>query len=101
MALRVHLERAAAHGKKVAQARLAAVPEIPAEIEYLWDYYSELALGRGSGPMGTSSISYQDVEAWCRLMDRRLAPHEVFGLLLVDAAIRRAYEDDGKEADAC
>ena len=47
--------------------------------------------------MGASSMSYQDIEAWCRLMDRRLAPHEVQALLMLDAAIRHPgdlEEDD-------
>jgi hypothetical protein len=85
---RVHLERAAARGHKAAIAALARVPEVPQEGEYLWEYFLELSLGRGAGPMGSSSLSYRDVEAWCRLMDRRLAPHEVQAVLLIDAAIR-------------
>ena len=85
---RVHLERAAARGVTAAIEALEQVPEIPDELTYLWTLYHELSLGRGVGPMGASSMSYQDIEAWCRLMDRRIAPHEVQGLLMLDAAIR-------------
>jgi hypothetical protein len=85
---RVHLERAAARGHRAAIEALARVPELPEEGEYLWQYFLEVSLGRGAGPMGASGLSYRDVEAWCRLMDRRLAPHEVQALLLLDSAVR-------------
>jgi hypothetical protein len=93
----VHLERAAQRGVASAIAALERVPEVPDEIEYLWGLYHELSLGRGVGAMGANSLSYQDVEAWCRLMDRRIAPHEVQALLLLDAAVRHPGEIEEDE----
>lgn len=84
---RSHLEKAAASGHLGAIADLDG-PGVPDALEYLLDYYEELAFSRGVGWSGMEPLTYSDVLAWCHLMDHFLEPHEVSALMAMDAASR-------------
>lgn len=49
---------------------------------------------------GAAPLSYATIEAWSRLTDTRVEPHEVDALLMLDAAIRHSEEpkEDAQEA---
>ncbi len=67
-----------------AQAELDAAPPMPVAMEYLWEWHREQ---RPSGAMG-EGVTYEDIEAWARLMDHNPEPHEVRVLLMLDAISR-------------
>lgn len=95
--MRDHLEAAARNGNQTAIATLDG-PPIPDAVAYLWGWYAELAAGRGEGLAGAAPITYADIEAWARLLDRRPSPHEVSALLELDRAVRHpAPEADEDE----
>lgn len=48
---------------------------------------------------GPAPVTYLDIEAWARLTDRRLEPHEVQALTEIDRAVRYPGpepEDEGE-----
>jgi len=51
-----------------------------------WAY--ELSGRSGIGLAGIAPLSYPVVEAWARLSDVRLEPHEVRALVMLDDALR-------------
>jgi hypothetical protein len=63
-------------------------PEMPEEVAYLWDYLLELDRARRYGFNGPEGLTYVDLDAWCRLTDRVLEPHEVEALMMLDMALR-------------
>jgi len=92
---RKHLESAASLGGRTpgsasAIKRLDNAPECPLVLLYLWGWFVQLSAGRASGPMGSSGISFQDVDAWARLMDHQPKPHEVNALMMMDVTFRNA-----------
>lgn len=63
-------------------------PELPDEIEYLWNWYCEISAGRGEGMNGAASLTYTSIEAWSRLTDTAIAPHEVRAIFELDQVMR-------------
>lgn len=45
------------------------------------------------GAHGPAPITYQDVDAWARLMDRQPEPYEVDALMKLDSAMRNPGDD--------
>ena len=39
-------------------------PQLPLVLAHLWEYWSDLNLGRGYGDMGAQPLSYRDLAAW-------------------------------------
>jgi hypothetical protein len=76
-------------------------PDFPESLDYLLGYYDELAISRSAGMSGLDPIRYADIEAWQRLMDISLEPHEVVGLLQIDMATRFPgdAEEEAKDMD--
>lgn len=93
--VRVHLEGAAARGLASAIKALEG-PECPDALEYLWSWFQELERVRTFGAHGPDPITYQQIEAWARLMNRRPTPDDVQGLLMLDAIARnpQCFEDE-------
>ena len=77
---REHFERAAERGSAAARAALEG-PEIPDAVAYLYAWAMELHGRSGADMAGPALLSYQTVEAWARLTDRRVMPEEVTVLL--------------------
>lgn len=69
-------------------------PEFPEPMRYLWDWYHELAAGRGVGMSGLLPIAYQDIDAWSRLTGHAVTPVEVRALMTLDAVFRHPGEDE-------
>lgn len=72
---------------------------MPEALDYLLGIYDELALSRSVGMSGLDPIRHLDIEAWSRLMDIPLEPHEVEGLLHIDMATRFPGEAKDNEVD--
>lgn len=63
-------------------------PEMPEVLEYLLDWFEELAMARGMGMSGWDPIGYTDIMNWSLLTDRQLQPYEVRGLIVLDSTSR-------------
>jgi hypothetical protein len=71
-----------------------AVREPPAELDWLWGLFVEVSNGRGYDGMGGShGLSWQDLEAWSRLMGVELRPWEVEVMMQLEASFRLALHD--------
>jgi hypothetical protein len=101
---RVHLETLA---KRCRDAGRPVHPEcrvldivVPEPLEYLWDWFRELARTRRASMAGIEPLGYADVDAWARLTDRNPAPEEVEALLTLDVVTRHPelVRDDEEEA---
>lgn len=67
----------------------ATIPEermLPEASSYLWDWYKDLARGRGSSGFGLSPLSWSDIDAWCRLTGVTLERWELEVLKRIDSA---------------
>lgn len=83
-----HLQLLADKGHKVAIEALEG-PEFPDALGYLWDWFLELDYARSTTAMeGAGPVTYEQVDAWCRLTDRHPEPFEVRALFVLDIAIR-------------
>lgn len=60
--------------------------ELPPLLEYVWDWFQELA-GRRTMGMAPNPITHADVLAWSRVTDRDVTPWEVQLLLRLDDAM--------------
>lgn len=85
---REHLQAAAKLGDAGALIELEG-PPLPAELEYLWRWYDELA-GTAPAGMGPGTITHQQIESWCRLRRIHLTGLELDWLLHLDT--RRLHE---------
>lgn len=98
ISVRAHLEKVAAQGHLGAIEQLEG-PEVPEVLDYLLDYFEELALVRGMGMSGWDPIGYTEIMSWCHLTGTNLAPHEVKGLIALDAASRFPGEREIEEPE--
>lgn len=61
-------------------------PNLPAGSAVLWRAFAELSSARGMDATGPASITFSEIEAWCRLSRTPLAPHHVETIRAMDAA---------------
>jgi hypothetical protein len=88
-AQRAHVQGLVRRGQATeAQRRLLEGPPFPDSLDYLWEWFCELARTRTVGMAGVDPLTYPDVDAWARLTDRQPAPEEVEALLDLDAVMR-------------
>jgi len=73
---------------------------MPEVLDYLLDIFEELAMARGMGMSGWNPIGYTEIMSWCYLTGIQLGPHEVRGLIALDAASRFPGEIDAEEQEA-
>jgi hypothetical protein len=64
--------------------RLGDPPPLPSALEYLWNWFQELASGRSGNGFGPDPLSWQEVLSWARLTGRRVSPAEVLVLKQLD-----------------
>lgn len=95
---RAHWEASARRGNPDALARLEG-PRFPDALAYLHEWFVELSAARGEGVHGPAAITYQDIDAWARLMDRQPEPHEVAALTELDRAYRNGWRADTAAPD--
>ncbi len=70
---------------------------MPEVLDYLLDIFEELAMARGMGMSGWDPIGFTEIMSWCYLTGIQLGPHEVRGLVALDAASRFPGEIDVEE----
>lgn len=92
-AYREHLENAVRNGRKP-QSVLDG-PALPREVAYLWEWFGELECTRSANEVGLMPITYSEILAWSKLMDRNVRPHEVEALLMLDVTMRCKPDDNG------
>lgn len=63
-------------------------PDVPDNIVYLWEYFTELDRHREVNEFGVRPLSPQLIDSTARLMDWELEPHEVRALYSIDSAYR-------------
>lgn len=72
----------AALGKKAkAESLVAEGPPFPDQLQYLWARFLQISTGLASGGMGFPKITWEGLDAWCRLMKVSLEPWEAETLL--------------------
>jgi hypothetical protein len=89
---RANLEAAARKGSRKAREKLESGPEPPEELEYLYEWFHEVAGGCAGEPM-----TWRDIEAWSALTGNKPDPCEAAALLTLDREVRDAMKPD-KEA---
>lgn len=70
----------------VLPAELENAVEVPATLEYLWNWFLELHRARGSNGYGPDSLSYTEILAWSTLTGRIIEPWEVQILKDIDTS---------------
>lgn len=68
------------------------MPEYPAGLEYLLEWSADLFYKSGADLNGIGPLTYLTIDAWARLTDTDVAPHEVEALLLLDFVKRSPGE---------
>lgn len=86
---RAYVEAAAKRGNADAIAKLSG-PAFPESVRYLYEWFGELSASRSEGMHGPAPITHLGIKAWADLTDQHPQPHEVKGLLMLDAAWRLA-----------
>lgn len=51
-----------------------AMPDIPENFRFVWDWFFELASGRSSNGFGWNAISWQEMAAWAQAVGVELRP---------------------------
>lgn len=88
-AQREHLRGLVRMGKATeAQRQMLEGPPFPESLDYLWDWWGELARTRTVGMAGPDPLTYPTIDAWARLTDRSPTTDEVDALLQLDAVAR-------------
>ena len=57
----------------------------PDAIAHVWRWFMKLHQARGSGGMGPSGITYQDIAAWSALTHSEPSPFEVGCIMALDS----------------
>ena len=84
-------EMAVGHNEKnraMAERELAAIPDPPEPVQYLWEWFQTLDSARRYGMSGAEPLTFSDLDAFARLLDVDPTPAEVRALLFLDATIR-------------
>ena len=79
-----NLESAARQGDLIAQQKLSSLPTIHEAVNYIWQYYQELAATR-SYAFGSAKLTYTEILAWSQLRRILLDGWELDTLLRIDA----------------
>lgn len=66
-------------------------PELPLEARHIWDWYSEVELGRGSNGFGPNPLSFTEIRSWAQLTGRTLRASETRAIVLLDQLYREAW----------
>lgn len=65
---------------------LADAPAMPKSLEYLWAYFLEFHLVRGSNGFGPLPINFSEILAWSKLFKVKLDAWEINTLIQLDRA---------------
>lgn len=67
---------------------------MPGEAAYLWDWYLEFSMLRGSSGFGPAASSWSDMMAWAQLTGRRLSIWQTRVLASLDICERVTLSAD-------
>lgn len=69
--------------------------ELPDFLLYLWEWFCDLAVGRGNNGFGPSPLSYTEIEAWCCLRNIVLDDWEVSAFRSLDHTYLEVWAEKG------
>ena len=72
-------------------------PEIPDGGELLWEWFWEMASGRGSSGFGPQPLSWQDMVAWASISGIELQPWQAVIIRSMDRAWLAAVAEQSKK----
>lgn len=72
---------------------LEELPELPPEYQYIWEWFWQLAQGRGSNGFGLNPLSYLEIASWAQLNAVELLPWEAKALRTIDACYLHSQKD--------
>lgn len=86
--LRDHLEAAWRQKGYAPDAMPAAlrVPDIPAALAHVWEWFCELHGSRSGNGGGPNPIAFTEIEAWARVTGRLIQPRDVQAIMALDSA---------------
>lgn len=76
------------------------VPDIPAALSHIWEWFCELSATRSGNGAGPNPISYSEVMAWALLTGRAPSPRDVRAIMELDAAFFRELAEQDRRRDA-
>jgi len=76
------------------------VPEIPAALAHIWDWFCELSFSRTGHGAGPNPIAYSEIEAWAVLTGRQPAPRDVRAIGMLDRAFFTELAEQERRRDA-
>lgn len=77
---------------KVTAPDLLSMPRIPLEVQYLWDWFSDLSAARTAG-FSVNAITWSDLQAYFRLVQICPEPWEVRTIRSIDSAYLASRAD--------
>lgn len=75
------------------------LPEIPAALAHLWEWFIELSAVRSGNGAGPNPIAFSEVEAWARLTGRLLTPRDVRAIAMLDQAYFTELAEQDRRRD--
>jgi hypothetical protein len=76
------------------------LPDIPAALSHLWEWFCELSAARSGNGGGPNPISYSEVMAWALLTGRAPSPRDVQAIMALDGAFFRELAEQDRRRDA-
>jgi hypothetical protein len=86
---REHLTALAMRGDRQAKALLRG-PEVPSVVLHLYEWWGEVAAGRGAGGLGPAGLTWQDISGWMAVTQTEVTPLEAQTILRMDRAFLAA-----------
>ena len=77
-----------------------AVPDIPAALAHIWEWFCDLHAARSGNGGGPNPISYSEIMAWSLLTGRAPAPRDVRAIMDIDAAFFSELAEQDRRRDA-
>jgi hypothetical protein len=78
------IERARNEETKKQRLEELQMPDFPTPVQYLWNTFRRLSHRRTSGAYGPNPITWQDIDAFCRVTRMSLVPWEIEVIEMLD-----------------
>lgn len=66
-------------------------PDLPLEVQHIWNWYREIELGRSSSGFAPNPIPFSEIQAWSALTGQPLRAFEARLIILLDQLWREAW----------